>query len=273
MNSILNSAPRRALLAILLGAATTTARAALPEPDNLVYGSITLDNVPVAAARFDVAVEARRTLDGPAISRYRMGSDASLGNFYSLSIVLDSGTGLVRENASTTGDSLFIVVTDDSGVRAQASYTVGARGEVLRLDFGTAVNDADGNGLADLWEIEHFGATNQDPAALAANGKTLLDNFIAGTDPNRSSDFFQVVATLDGGQRQVSFFARAAAGPGYSGLVRYYTLETAANLKSGPWVSVPGYATIRGNNQTVTFSQPLAGPDVFYRGSVRLQED
>jgi hypothetical protein len=271
MNLISNLSPRRALPAILLAAAT--ARAALPEPDNLLYGSISLDNVPVAAARADVAVEARRTLGGPAISRYRMGSDASLGSFYSLSIILDSGSGPARENASATGDSLFIVVTDASGVRAQASYTVGTRGEVLRLDFGTAVIDADGNGLADLWEVEHFGATHQDPAALAANGRTLLDNYIAGTDPNSGSDFFQVAATLDAGQRHVSFIARAAAGPGYSGRARFYTLETAADLKSGPWVIVPGYANIRGNNQTVTFSQPLAAPNAFFRGKVRLQQE
>lgn len=258
-------------LAILL--ATASARAALPEPDNLLYGSISLDDVAVTAARVDVAVEVRRTAGGPAISRYQMGNDPTVGNFYSLRIPLESGGGTPSENASATGDPLFIVVTDASGVRAQAAYTVGERGEVLRLDFGAAVSDADGNGIADLWEIEHFGAANQNPSAINRNGRTTLDNFVAGTDPNDGTDRFQVFASIVAGAREVSFVAREASGPGYAGLLRFYTLEATTNLGSGPWTPVPGYINVPGNNQNVIHTSPLAGPNIFYRGTVRLQEE
>jgi hypothetical protein len=247
------------------------AEATLSEPDNLLYGSITLDNAPVTAARTDVVVEARRTLNGPAVASYRMGSNPRVGNLYSLEISLESVSVPLSPNASQTGDALIIVVTDSSGIRAEHSYTAGERGEVLRVDFGSSIPDADGNGLADLWEFANFGATGQDPQAVNANGQTTLENFVAGTNPNDGTSRFKVNAEIESGQRKVWFFARAAEGAGYAGMNRFYTLERSPDLTHGSWAGVPGFIEIPANNQTIIYQAPLTGPPAFYRGIVRLQ--
>lgn len=259
----------RALAATILSC--LPAAATISEPDNLLYGSITLDNAAVTSSRTEVVVEARRTLNGPAVASYRMGSDERAGNFYSLSIPLESVSSPVSPDASLTGQSLFIVVTDPSGIRADHSYTVGQRGEVLRLDFGAPVPDADGNGLPDLWELAHFGATGLDPQAVNPNGHTTLENFVAGTNPNDGTSRFKVNAGIEGAQRKVWFFARAAEGPGYQGVTRFYTLEKSPDLSAGSWMGVPGFIDVPADNQTVIHLAPLAGPRAFYRGKVRVQ--
>jgi hypothetical protein len=247
------------------------AEATLSEPDNLLYGSITLDNTPVTSARTDVVVEARRTLNGPPVASYRMGSNPRVGNFYSLEISLESVSAPLSPNASQTGDALIIVVTDTSGIRAEHPYTAGERGQVLRVDFGSSIPDADGNGLPDLWELANFGATGQDPQAVNANGQTTMENFVAGTNPNDATSRFQVNAGIVGDQRKVWFFARAAEGAGYEGMTRFYTLERSPDLTNGSWIGVPGFIDVPANNQTVIYQKPLTGPSEFYRGNVRLQ--
>jgi hypothetical protein len=266
------TAPRAwSLLLAAIVSCHEPAEATLSEPDNILYGSITLDNTPVTSARTDIVVEARRTLNGPAVASYRMGSNPRVGNFYSLEISLESVSVPLSPDASQTGDTLVIVVTDPSGVRAEHPYTAGERGQVLRVDFGSSIPDADGNGLPDLWELANFGATAQDPQAVNANGHTTLENFVAGTNPNDGTSRFQVNAGIEVGQRKVWFFARAAEGVGYAGMTRFYTLERSPDLSNGSWVGVPGFIEIPANNQTLIHQAPLTGPPAFYRGNVRLQ--
>jgi hypothetical protein len=247
------------------------AAAPLSEPDNLIYGSITLDEVAVTSARTEIVVEARRTLGGPALASYRMGSNPQLGHLYSLEISLESVAVPPSPDSSQTGDALVIVVTDPWGIRAEQAYSVGERGEVLRLDFGSPVIDGDGNGLADLWELANFGATGQNPQAINANGRTTLENFIAGTDPHDVASRFKVNADIEGGERKVWFFACAATGVGYAGMTRFYTLERSPDLTNGSWSGVPGFIDVPANDQTVIHLSPLVGPAAFYRGSVRLE--
>ena len=83
-----------ASLPIVLSVAESVVQATVTEPDNLIYGNITLNNVLVTAARTDVVVEARRTTNGPAIASYRMGSDPAAGNFYTLRLAIESVTPL-----------------------------------------------------------------------------------------------------------------------------------------------------------------------------------
>ena len=160
------------------------ARAVVSEPDNVVYGTIALGTTPVTAADTAVVVEARRTLPGPAIASYRMGDDpaANGGNFYLLRLGLESGAPVADPSASATGDTLFLVVLDASGVRDQKTFTLGARGQITRIDFGNI--DTDHNGLPDEWERSHFGAIGQNPNAdFDKDGLTNLQEYQRGTDP------------------------------------------------------------------------------------------
>ena len=246
-------------------------RAGVPEPDNVLYGTITLDNQPVTANRTDVVVEARRLIGGPAIARYPMGSSAQAGNFYSLRVSLESAQPLFDPNASLVGDSLFIVVLDGSGIRSQSIYTVGDRGAVQRLDFGAAVLDSDGDGLPDAWERLHLGSTSPTPNSINANGQTTLQNYVAGTNPNDTNSLFRVAVTASGANALFSFQALRAEGTGYEGLSRYYSLEYSTNAGAGLWLGLNNSTNLLGNNQTITYQPPGTNGPAFYRGRVWLQ--
>ena len=60
--------------------------------------------------------------------------------------------------------------------------------------------------------------------------------------------------------------ARAAAGAGYEGLNRYYTLERRANLAAPDWSPAPGFDAILGQGQPVLLAESVAGiPARYYR--------
>lgn len=257
------------LLAVALLAAIP-ARAVLPEPDNILYGTITLDNQPVTAARTDVVIEARRLVNGPAIASYRMGSNPQFGNSYSLRLSLESLAPSTDASASQVGDTLFVVVADGTGIRSQTTYVLAERGSVQRVDFGAPVSDADGDGLPDAWELLHFGNKGQNASSVNANGRTTLQNYIAGTNPNDTNSLFRVGVTLNSNNTLVSFQALRAEGSGYEGRIRYYSLEQTANPASG-WQGVLNYTNLLGNNQSISYQAPLTNSPAFYRGRVWLQ--
>jgi Bacterial TSP3 repeat len=247
------------------------AHAAIPEPDNILYGNITLDNTLVTADRTDVVIEARRQTNGPAIASYRMGSDSSLGNLYALKLAIESGTPITDTNSSRILDNLFIVVTDGTGVRAETTYTVADRGVAQRVDFGVAAVDSDGDGLPDAWELQQFTNLGQTPGSINANGMTALQNFIAGTDPNDPRSGFKLTIARTNNQKRVSFQAVRAEGPGYDGMTRLYTLESSPVLAGGSWSGVPSFTNISGDNQTVDYVASGTGGPVFFRGEITLQ--
>src|SRR5436190_20556721 len=191
----------------MLLAMLSASRATIPEPENVIYGNITLGSTLITAARADVVIEARRTTNGPAIASYRMGSDPALGNFYSLRLLLESVPPVSNTNASQISQSVFIVVTDGSGLRAQTSCLIADRGIAQRVDFGAAAVDSDGDGLPDAWELQHFANLSQFPGSIAPNGLTVLQNFIAGTDPNDLDGGFRLQIGRTNNQKHVSFLA------------------------------------------------------------------
>jgi hypothetical protein len=265
----IRSAAQALLLVHLTVFMPTSARAEISEPDNILYGTIVIDNQPVTATRTDVVIEARRLLSGPAIASYRMGSNPAVGNFYSLRLPVEAVTPVTLSDASQVGDSVIIVVVDNSGVRGQTTYLFPERGAVQRADFGTTVIDADGNGLPDLWELSRYGAAGQDPEAINPNGLTTLGNYLAGTDPNDLQNTFKVEVSLNSGQTSVSFFARRAEGAGYEGRTRFYSLESRAGIGS-PWYGVSAATNLLGNNQTIAYQFPMTNSPMFFRAGVRL---
>jgi len=254
----------------LLSAMLPTAHATIPEPDNLLYGSITLDNVPVTAARTDVVIEARRTTNGPAIASYRMGNNPALGDFYSLLIPVESLLPASNTNSSQVGDNLFITLLDGSGLRAQTSFVILERGVVQRVDFGAEVIDGDGDGLPDAWELLHYSNLTQTPDSLAANGQTAWQHYLAGTDPTDPDGGFKIHIALSNGLARVSFVAQRAEGPGYEGTTRLYSLETNPGLDAPSWNGVPGFIDVLGDNQTVAYNSSGLGNPAFYRGKISL---
>ncbi len=257
------------LTCFLLGT-TTVGLAIIPEPDNILYGTVTLDNLPVTASMTNIIIEARRSTNGPAIASYRMGSDEQSGNFYSLRLSVESIVPIGNPNASQTGNNLFILLRDESGIRGQTNFTIVERGTVQRVDFGLAVVDVDGNGLPDTWEIYRLGSSGQNPGTITSNGQTVVQHFIAGTDPNDPNGGFRLhVERSTNALKRVWFNAVQAEGPGYDGMTRVYTLQFRPVLPGGIWTDVPGYVNIVGTNQTVNYFTPTAGPG-YYRGCISL---
>ena len=248
-----------------------SAKAEIREPDNVLYGTITLSNVPITAARTDVIIEARRTIGGPAVASYRMGTNPRIGNFYALEVPLESMPPVIDPDASQTGDSLFIVVSDASGLRGQTTYVLGERGQVQRVDFGTALPDSDADSLPDAWELLHFGNLNQNSSSIAPNRLSVLQNFVSGTDPNSTNSLFKLSITTSNNQRIVSFLALRAEGVGYEGKSRFYSLEAGANPTATSWLGVANFTNLLGNNQTLIFQTTSTNSPAFYRSRAWLQ--
>ena len=247
-------------------------RAELPAPDNILYGTITIGSQPVAEADTNVVVEARRTAGGAAIASYRMGSDPGAGSFYRLNIPLEELPPITDSpDSSLAGDRLVLVVRNASGVQAQLPYVIPERGHAQRLDFGTTVLDSDNDGLPDVWELATFGNLGNNGSSTNNNGRTSLDNFVTGSDPNDPNGVFRLFITRNGASRTVSFFARRSGGPGYEGYTRYYALEYSTNLRSSEWFAVLSHTNIPGNNATIAYQTTELSSDAFYRGRVQLQ--
>src|SRR5262245_18042697 len=169
-------------LAALLGCAALS-RAEVPEPDNVFYGVITLGTVPVTSADTNVIVEARKSLAGPVVARYRMGDNPAYTDVYSLEIPLEAFFPLVDTNASRVGALVYLSVRDPSGVRDTRTLAIAQRGQLVRLDLPEP--DSDGDRIPDRWELQYFGsASGADAAAdLDGDGRNNLQEFIDGTNP------------------------------------------------------------------------------------------
>ncbi len=265
------------LVFVLPVALVASAHAELSAPDNILYGTIALSGVQVLPANTTVVVEARRTAGGPAIASYRMGNNADAANFYALKIPLEEQAPLdTPATSSLVTNSLFVVVRQSTTDRGQATYVIPERGRITRLDFDidppAAPPDTDTDGLPDAWEQSQFGGLTQSGTGdFDRDGKSNLDEYLAGTDPKNALGYFQLIITKPAAQKIVSFFAVSTTGvPGYEGSTRHYAIEATANLVSGPWAPVPSYSDIIGNNATIAYPTQEPSPAFYYRGKVWL---
>lgn len=257
------------LLAAALGLGAPVVRAELPAPDNVLYGTIAIGGQLVTPDQPGVVVEARRTAGGAPVATGTVGA----GNFYVLRIPLEAFAPLVHPDASLVGDTLFIVARNSVGVIGQSTYRVPEPGQSSRIDFGTLATDIDKDGLPDAWEqawlggLSFGGQTDEDE-----DGASNLHEYLAGTNPVDGDDFFRLEATFDPPTASVSFFALQAAGVGYEGRVRRYSLESTADLVLGTWTPVPGFTNISAVNQPVVYTiSNTATQPVFYRGKIMLE--
>lgn len=182
-------------------------------------------------------------------------------------------------------DSPIMTVTGTSLLYAE----IGPLTNTLR-----AVSDTDGDGLPDWWEHQHFGGpTAADANEVGPKGLTLLQEFIAGTDPNDPEDYFIVTGITpvyadhydeyvwvnenpDWGPIGAVYTSRVkqvegqlVEWPSLHG--RVYDLEYSTNLMTGFELLMPGLPGTPPlnvfTNETISTTHP-----VHYRVRVRLAE-
>ncbi len=193
-----------ALAALGLALLATPAGAVLPEPDHVIYGTVSVDGAPAEAGTVSVVVGSAGVLatyelapDPDAPGRYvlrvpmdaldprrpgaaRPGEDAEIlyeGRVAGLTTIGDPGTTQSLDLDPAFG---LLVDLDDDGL-------TGAEEAALGTDPTSA--DTDGDGLPDAYEAAH-GLDPLDPADADrdadGDGLTNLQELGLGTDPNRA---------------------------------------------------------------------------------------
>jgi len=261
---------------LLLGLAGMTAplRAELPEPDNVIYGMITRNGLPVHATDTDVVIEARRNSDGAIVASYRMGDSARSGDNFTLRVPLEVFTPIFDPLSSLSNTPMTIVASDFNGDFAQVPFILGSRGQFHQLNIIHGGGfDSDSDGLIDEWEMAWFGnllpnSTGDSDGDGATNGY----EYFAGTNPTDPNSRFRLsIQRISSTTNEVSFVAQAASGNGYQNKARTYTLEWRASLSTGSWTTVAGYVGVLGTGQTVRYAVPPQGPATgFYRVVIQL---
>jgi len=145
---------------------------------------------------------------------------------------IDSGGG-----RAVLGDSI-----NHSSIGAPMATSEHATGliEILYPEI-PAGSDADGDGLPDAWETQHFGATGASASADAdGDGTTNLMEYLAATDPRSGTSVFRPSSRVESGKLILTV-------PTVSG--RSYRVWGTSNLQ-GTWTA---HDTISGDGSTVAW--------------------
>ncbi|MEO6751409.1 MAG: hypothetical protein ABIP85_06490, partial [Chthoniobacteraceae bacterium] len=127
------------------------------------------------------------------------------------------------------------------------------------------------------WRMAQFGTyantgNSADTADPDGDGWTNAQEYIFGTNPKTNDYTSLVTIAATGGNLTITFVTRQTAGTGYSGLTRYYTVETNNDLtNSAAWTPLAGYTDIPASGQNIQVIIPIATAPRFYRLKVRLQ--
>jgi hypothetical protein len=128
----------------------------------------------------------------------------------------------------------------------------------------------------ETWRFDRFGTTASvgvaaDDANPDGDPWNNAQEYVFGSDPQAPNTEPRLsLVPLANGLR-ISFPTQQASGTGYTGLTRYYDVESSATLASTQWSGVPGLTNLVGNSGTVTVTVPFDGPQRFYRLKVRVQ--
>ncbi len=158
--------------------------------------------------------------------------------------------------ATNSGTHEIRVVADGAEVISEMSEFDNEK--TISADW-EAGSDADGDGIDDAWEAEHFPATsNCAPDAICANGiNTMLQAYIADLDPNEPDSRFEVNLLSTSSESVLQWVA--ASG-------RVYSVDSSTNL------STDGFQPLETGIEypTNSLSVPNIG-NAFYRINVQLK--
>lgn len=106
------------------------------EPDNLIFGTITGNGVPVTRLDTHITVDVRKAIDGVVLAAYTMGDEEGLGDFYRVKVPLKRDDGIRPPDDLVVGDTVLVIVRDEHNDLSSVAYTIEERGRPVRLDLG-----------------------------------------------------------------------------------------------------------------------------------------
>ena len=186
------------------------------------------------------------------------------------SIPLVSGFGTnPSEIVSTThpitsnGTDTVVFTIDNTDTDTTGAYPING----IEISPTTPIEspDNDMDGISDDWEEEN----GLDPTVFSdrdedfdSDGYTNFEEWVALTDPNDSSSFFNVTAAAGGAQFSISFIGNAE---------RNYSIEQSTDLGvSRDWVTVNGPLTGTGESTSVDLPIEENGSENFYRVRIEI---
>jgi serine protease len=124
------------------------------------------------------------------------------------------------------------------------------------------LGDLDADGLADAWEVLHYGTTNTVPGGDSdEDGQTAVQEFVAATDPTNGASYFRAIAISNAAGGAVAF-------PSSTG--RLYHLLYSDTLPLQNWQGVAGRTNIPGSGAVQSLVDPAATTARTYRVRVNM---
>ena len=194
------------------------------------------------------------------------GSSAAETNF-TLTVIHGTGSGSYPEHAvvdiaadPAPAGQKFSAWTGDTGYVTDilsAATTVSMPALPITLTATYAERDSDGDGMDDDWETTYLGGLKQNGTQDSdADGKTDLEEFIAGTHPKDSLSVFKISRVTAGGKSVLSW--NSVSG-------RMYRVHWSTNL-------ISGFQCLESNIPfTRTGFTNANGSTGFYKMDVRLE--
>ena len=198
------------MLATLLVVFASSVKAAIPEPDLVWYGKVLTSSggATVRLTSGTLVWRIERVTGGPAIVVATQLTNINDQFSFALRIPCESPEpgGSISTNAinlvtpplayrrvSVTLDGQPLSLISASGEFSPLPTHRG-RIEAVDLRLGTALVDADGDGLADAWEQQYFGGLNANPGDDPdGDGMNNLREFRAGTNPTDAQSLLEIV--------------------------------------------------------------------------------
>ena len=150
---------------------------------------------------------------------------------------------------NTVGTQLYRVVVRSL---ANPAFNANAACNIITLA------DADGDGMADIWETAHGLNTNSlADATLDSDGDTMSNRaeFLAGTDPTNAASYLKIDSITAGSGATLAFGAISN---------RTYSVQYSDVLGSSLWFKVADVAA-RTNNHVESFADPAFTTNRVYR--------
>ena len=157
--------------------------------------------------------------------------------------------------AGTVSTQLYRVVVRNL---AQTNLSANAACNIITLA------DADGDGIADIWEIANGLNTNSiTDAALDSDDDTMSNRaeFLAGTDPNNSASYLRIDGITVNNGASLTFGAISN---------RTYTIQFLDSLNTGAWLKLMDIPA-RTNNRVETILDSAYTTNRLYRLATPLQ--